>query len=558
MNPVLWITLLAGAGMVLGGCGTKLETALGNPKVDEATWNAEQEYFVQRLETFCFDRRWDEAPLKMGETRGEDYGYRYRLWGEITDDYALPDVSEKRYRLVCRVVANIPFWQASIQYGDTDPVRSSPWWNGHRRAVFKQRLTNRFGVLYSATKPRVDRFDGEVLLLRDGETVLEISHFKKNSGTSVQVYRRRAEPVDAVADPDDLPFGAERRTFFLGDGNSTRQVEVYHYEGIEDELPLNQVLDLDQLPPEAVVEIDDQRQTMGTAEQKRLRDQVAYNLERIEREVGTAAFRHESEIEHRREMAAFERRLKAERKAANQALLQDVVTGLYSASAQSSGVGSSGGVSSSIASGSSAPTGDLYSPQVPWASIHEQAARARQQIQANHDAQQARQRAATSAGAVTPAPARAAGSTPARAGTADTSDSGTSSGSSGSPDAPVASRTASKPDPVDSSDRDEAESNTKSKPRRIYEPAPEVVVGTTDTYFGDRDLAIFYARLGAANDIDDICWDKGARSESPTSADLDAGNVPSRWSLGNPDCKQNSNGKWKCRTRVSGTCYRMQ
>jgi hypothetical protein len=547
MSRVLSIACLAAMGMVLAGCGTKLENALRNPKVDDATWKAEQEYFVQRLEEFCFDRRWDEAPLEMTEMRGQDYGYRYRLWGEITDDYALPDVSEKRYRLVCRVVASLPFLQVTLH--DKDPVRSSPWWNSHRRAAFKQRLTDRFGVLYSATKPRVDRFDGEMLLLRDGETVLEISHFKKNSGTSVQVYRRRAEPVEAVADPDDLPFGAERTRFFLRDGDRTRRVEVYHYEGVEDELPLNQVLHLDQLPPEAVVALDEERQAMDVVEQRRLRDQVAYNLERIEREVGTASFRHESEIKHRREMAAFERRLEAERKAANQALLQDVVTGLYQASvqSQSSGVGT-GSSSTGTSSGSSASADHLYSPQVPWASIREQAAQARQQIQANHDAEQARQRAATSAGAVT-------SSGPSRAGTAPASSSRTASASSPSPDAPVPSRTPSKPD---SADRAQTESNSKRELQRIYEPAPEVIVGTTDTYFGDRDLAIFQARLGAALDVDEICWDKGARSDRPTSADIRAGNVPPRWSMANPDCKQNSNGKWKCRTRVSGTCYRMQ
>tara|TARA_B100002003_G_C14152123_1_gene554167 strand:+ start:3041 stop:4927 length:1887 start_codon:yes stop_codon:yes gene_type:complete len=91
---------------------------------------------------------------------------------------------------------------------------------------------------------------------------------------------------------------------------------------------------------------------------------------------------------------------------------------------------------------------------------------------------------------------------------------------------------------------------------RIWEPVPEVVTGENGSSFSDRDYAIAMARLGAVNDIVDICLDKGARTNSPRFNDIQAGNVPIRWNMSNPDCRQTGSGEWKCEAKVSGTCYR--
>jgi hypothetical protein len=91
---------------------------------------------------------------------------------------------------------------------------------------------------------------------------------------------------------------------------------------------------------------------------------------------------------------------------------------------------------------------------------------------------------------------------------------------------------------------------------RVWEPMPEVVTGENGSSFSDRDYAIAMARLVAVNDIKDICFEKGARTNSPRFSDIEAGNVPIRWNMSNPDCRQTGSGEWICKAKVSGTCYR--
>ncbi|MGM0679733.1 MAG: hypothetical protein ACQESY_07695 [Pseudomonadota bacterium] len=100
--------------------------------------------------------------------------------------------------------------------------------------------------------------------------------------------------------------------------------------------------------------------------------------------------------------------------------------------------------------------------------------------------------------------------------------------------------------------------STSKKKQKVYEPMPEVVSRENFTWFSDRDRAIANARLKSVNDIDDRCRTKGARSDELRFSDIEQGNAPARWSYANPDCRQNSNGKWKCSAEVRGHCYRMQ
>lgn len=99
---------------------------------------------------------------------------------------------------------------------------------------------------------------------------------------------------------------------------------------------------------------------------------------------------------------------------------------------------------------------------------------------------------------------------------------------------------------------------TSSKKQKVYEPMPEVVSRENFTWFSDRQRAIANARLKSVNDINDRCRTKGARSDGPRFSDIEQGNAPTRWSYASPDCRQNSNGKWKCSAEVRGHCYRMQ
>ncbi|OOG22987.1 hypothetical protein B1C78_13100 [Thioalkalivibrio denitrificans] len=97
--------------------------------------------------------------------------------------------------------------------------------------------------------------------------------------------------------------------------------------------------------------------------------------------------------------------------------------------------------------------------------------------------------------------------------------------------------------------------------QRVYEPMPQVVVGTTDTWWPDRDSAIAYARLSAANEINSICRRRGARTESLTFAQVEQGIAPGRWNYDNPNCKEQTgrgSTRWKCEAKVSKQCYRMQ
>ncbi|MDZ7802606.1 SH3 domain-containing protein [Thiohalophilus sp.] len=100
--------------------------------------------------------------------------------------------------------------------------------------------------------------------------------------------------------------------------------------------------------------------------------------------------------------------------------------------------------------------------------------------------------------------------------------------------------------------------SSSRKKQKVYEPMPEVVSRENFTWFSDRDRAIANARLKSVNDINDRCSTKGARSDGPRFSDIEQGNAPTRWSYANPDCRQNSNGKWKCSAEVRGHCYRMQ
>ncbi|MFO7603574.1 MAG: hypothetical protein R6X06_07140 [Gammaproteobacteria bacterium] len=96
--------------------------------------------------------------------------------------------------------------------------------------------------------------------------------------------------------------------------------------------------------------------------------------------------------------------------------------------------------------------------------------------------------------------------------------------------------------------------------QKTYEPMPETAKGNNDTWFGDRDKAIFYARLGAVNDISSACANKQARSDRPTSEQIRSGSAPPRWTFSVPDCHQGGWGgkEWKCSTPVAGTCYRIR
>lgn len=97
--------------------------------------------------------------------------------------------------------------------------------------------------------------------------------------------------------------------------------------------------------------------------------------------------------------------------------------------------------------------------------------------------------------------------------------------------------------------------------QRVYEPMPQVVVGTTDTWWSDRDRAIAYARLSAVNEIGRICRQRGARTESVTFAQVEQGIAPGRWNYDNPNCQERTergNTRWICEAKVTNHCHRMQ
>lgn len=100
-----------------------------------------------------------------------------------------------------------------------------------------------------------------------------------------------------------------------------------------------------------------------------------------------------------------------------------------------------------------------------------------------------------------------------------------------------------------------ASSSGRSK---IYEPMMETALGENMDWFSDRSLAVFYARLGAVNDISKACGDRGARVDRPTTDQLKSGDAPMRWSFGSPQCRQGgwNDAEWSCRTEMAGTCWR--
>ena len=102
-------------------------------------------------------------------------------------------------------------------------------------------------------------------------------------------------------------------------------------------------------------------------------------------------------------------------------------------------------------------------------------------------------------------------------------------------------------------------SNQTQKKSKVYEPMPTSASGSNDSWW-DYDMAVDLSRTEAINKISDMCRSKGARVDVPSRSQVIAGNAPSWWNFSAPDCRQGGfNAKeWKCESKVSGTCYRMQ
>lgn len=551
MKPIL---LALSVLVLLPGCASAPGQALLNPVSDADEWQAEQAYVLNKMERFCFDRSWEDPPLSFGETR-EMTGGQYRLHGAITDD--VPSQFNEEFHYTCYVRAHVPMENT---FSATKPVRGSAWWSTQRREAFLALLKDRFeGYLASEATPRNGAPWGAIMLLRDGETVLNLDYFPKDSGVQLRVYRRRIEIGRRGDDVEErFGFGAETTYISRPEGvDLPIDTQFVKQDARTDPLPLHDVISINQLPDDKLAALEAQRRNLDEKEKRRLQFQARANLDRLHREAELRTAWYKQERASEREMAAFERRLKKKRDAAMDSFFTDLVVATYSEAAAMNTPSTSTSTSTSVGKGSSTTTANTFSNDLssanalmPWSDIQAEASRAR--------AMKARQNQAAAASRYSGgASTRNTASTTANArDTAGASPGRTSRTSSG----PTYDSTTTTARSSGSSGGSSSSGDEKRYAGKIYEPNPISITGENDTWFSKRDRAINYARLEAANDINDQCRERGARSDSPSYRDISDGVTPVRWNYSAPDCKQGGwrDQEWLCKAKVSGTCYRMQ
>jgi len=532
MKSILFVLSIL---VMLTGCASAPGQALLNPVSDADEWQAEQAYVLEKLERFCFDRSWEDPPLRFGENRAMKGG-QYRLYGGISDD--IPSDFNKDFHYTCYVRARVPM-QAT--FSDPQPVRASAWWSTQRRKAFLALLEDRFqGYLASERTPRNGAPWGAVMLLRDGETVLNLDYFPGDSGVQMRVYRRRID-ISRVGDDleEQFGFGAKPTYISKPDGvDFPMNTQFIKQDARTDPLPLHSVININQLPDEKLQALEAQRRDLDQREKLRLQFQARANLDRLHQEAETRTVWYKQERASEREMAAFERRRKEQRRAAVDSFFTDLAVATYSQAATTN----TPSTSTSASIGSSTPSANTFSNDLtssnalmPWSDIQAEANRARAMKARQHQAAAAsRPAAGTSNTAVaSPGPTSRASSDSADA---RTSTAARSSGSSSS------------------------SSDDKRYAGKVYEPNPITITGKNGTWFSKRDRALNYARLKAANDINEQCRERGARSDAPGYREIREGVTPPRWNYGSPDCKQGGwrDEEWLCEAPVSGTCYRRQ
>lgn len=527
----------------LQGCATSLGQNIVNPNVDEDTWRAEQAYFVEQLETFCFDRRWDERPLSLSEDRPLHGGKTYSLWGSITDDMTGQFTGDFHY--VCHLTANIPMYRAALDVNGYRIRRSSAWAYHNRRHAFHRFLVNRYGALDTKLSASMDHHkipSGIGMLLRDGETQVNVQYFRNNSGVRVSIYRRQLFQ-GGESDLSNFPPGAKVVPWYeirMTDQNSPQSGPSFiKVESPLTPIQLADILAFDHVSEEQIASLQSEREKLTDADKARLQTQTRYNLYRFVREMEYRQSTSNDLKQFAREQAAFERELAEKQAASNRAIFANVVGALQSSSTSSSY--SPGSSTYSQTSGTASST--FNSGLVPWGDIQAEALKARQMKQDQFNRAQARQ--TTTYG--TPA-SSASSRTPASNQQTSRPDTTTYESSSTGQYSSQAN---------DDNSRAASASSSKSK---VYEPMPESVQSTNDTWFGSQSDAVAYARLNAANKVTAICTKKGARIDTLSFPDIKAGIAPARWSYSSPDCHQGGvmGKEWKCEARVSGTCYRMQ
>lgn len=548
MKPIL---LALSVLVLLPGCASAPGQALLNPVSDADEWQAEQAYVLDKMERFCFDRSWEDPPLSFDETR-EMTGGQYRLYGAITDD--VPSQFNEEFHYTCYVRARVPMENT---FSATKPVRASAWWSTQRRKAFLALLEDRFeGYLASEATPRNGAPWGAIMLLRDGETVLNLDYFPKDSGVQLRVYRRRIEIGRRGDDVEErFGFGAEKTYIrWPDDMDLPLDTQFVKQDARTGPLPLHDVISINQLPDDKLAALEAQRRNLDENEKRRLQFQARANLDRLHREAEIRTVWYKQERASQREMAAFERRLKKKRDAAMDSFFTDLVMATYSEAAAMNTPSTS--TSTSVGNGSSTTTTNTFPKDLsssnalmPWSDIQAEANRAR--------AMKARQNQAAASRYSGGARTRNTASTTVNAiDTAGVSPGRTSRTSSG----PTYDSTTTTVRSSGGSGGSSSSDNEKRKAGKIYEPNPISITGENDTWFSKRDRAIDYARLEAANDINDQCRERGARSDSPSYRDISNGVTPVRWNYSAPDCKQGGwrDQEWLCKAKVSGTCYRMQ
>lgn len=516
------------AAVFLQGCATGLGQNIVNPNVSEAEWKAEQQYFVNQLEKFCFDRPWDKRPLSLSQNRPLHGSKNYNLWGRITDDMRGSYTSDFHY--VCHLTANIPMYHAAFDVNGYRIRRSSPWAYGNRRQAFHQLLQSRYGALDAKLAASTDSHQipsGIGMLLRDGETQITVQYFNKNSGVRLSVHRRQIFE-DAESNLANYPAGSKVAPWHdiysaLGNNNQGNRPSFIKVEAPVSPIKLIDILSFDQLSEEQLNELQSSRENLPSSTKARLQAQTQFNLYRFDQEMTTRRNQSNDLKQYARESAAFERELAERRAAANRAIFANVVGSL-----QSQTSANSTSFNNSTSSRHTATTSRSFNSNLaPWGDLQAEVARAKQMKQDQFNSSQPSRIKqgnvpVTSANKQVTAPAKP----------------------SNQSNINVAASSVAK-------------TNSKSK---IYEPMPEKVQATTDSWWGSQSQALAYARLRAANQVTSICRGKGARIDSISFPQIEAGVAPSRWNYSAPSCRQGGfDGKeWKCEATVSGTCYRME
>lgn len=398
--------------VLITGCTSTMVQDRMNPISEFTYWQAEQKHMLAKLEEFCFDRSWNSPPYKMTEELRPLPGGRlreYKLVGNINHmepGESSNPLTNRDHHHTCWVGTWINVHKTPTPGGAVSaPRRASPWWSHQRRTAFHALLEIRFDPLVSSPAPSHRGHHkapvGHVMLLRDGQTQINVHYREDQSGVQINVYRRQVLRGDA-ASLDSFPRGA--KVLHPLDVMQLAEGRVRGQSFIQLDMPatplmLDDVLAFRHLSADQVLDIEARRAALSDEDRLLLQVQAERNLQRYESELRWRNETHNDAIEWARRDAEFARRQAAARAAANQAILTNVMTAVYADSVAAAGGSSSGSSAGSYSSQSSGGTfsSGLNTALLPWADIQAEADRARQMKQAQFDASQQQQQQARQA-----------------------------------------------------------------------------------------------------------------------------------------------------------------